>query len=241
MLLRTPLKCEHSLMPAATRVWAAHLTEELTYLLHATVRLLRNPHVDVSKETVLAQKTNRKEIISTAGRERMREEGGTTGSKKQRPSCKMLRAPSNSDMLFSNSCKLRAICRRWSQKVARTQFTDFSRTGCKRHVNMWNEQTIIPTCCKYHSAGSFELQQAAKKHPNYRSQFQNAAHAMLFASDSYNNIQTPCDAMHFALVCCIYYVIVFWLRNAASILRCTAFLILKGQKQRSFGIWLQIV
>ena len=61
MLLRKQLKCEHSLMPAATRVWAAHLTEELTYLLHATVRLRRNPHVDVSKEAVLTQKTNKKE------------------------------------------------------------------------------------------------------------------------------------------------------------------------------------
>ena len=159
----------------------------------------------------------------------MREEGRTTGSKKQRPSCKMLRAPSNSHMLFSNSCKLRAICRRWFQKVVRTvQFTDFSGTGCKHHANMCNVQMIIPTCCKYHSAGSFELQQALKKHQSYRSQFQTAARAMRFASDSCNIIKTPCDAMHFALVCCKYYASQsFWLRSTASILQFTCFVILK--------------
>ena len=142
----------------------------------------------------------------------------------------MLRAPSNSDMLFSNSCKLRAISRCWFQKVVRTvQFTDFSGTGCKRHANMCNVQTIIPTRCKYHSAGSFELQQAAKKHPNYRSQFQNAAHAMRFASDSCNIIQTPCDAMHFALVCCIYYASYsFGFETLQAFCSVQLFLILKG-------------
>ena len=150
----------------------------------------------------------------------------------------MLRAPSNSHMLFSNSCKLHAMCRRWFQKVVRTlQFTEYSGTGCKHHANMCNVQMIVPTCCKYHSAGSFELQQAAKKHPHYRSQFQNAARAMRFARDSCNVIQTPCDTMHFGLVCCIYYAShSFWLRNAASILQCTVCLILKGFKQRSFEI-----
>ena len=171
----------------------------------------------------------------------MREEGRTTGSKKQRPSCKMLRAPSNSDMLFSNSCKLRAISRRWFQKVVRTvQFTDFSGTGCKRHANMCTVQVqaIIPTGCKYHSAGRFELQQAAKKHPNYRSQFQNAAHAMRFESDhSCNIIQTPCDAMRFALYAA-YTMQVKICGFEALQTFCSAqfFLILKGEKRRSFEI-----
>ena len=47
---------------------------------------------------------------------------------------------------------------------------------------------------------------------------------MRFASDSYNIIQTPCDAMHFAPVCCTYCASYsFWFRNAASILQCTGF------------------
>ena len=125
--------------------------EELTYFLHATVRSRRESHADVSKE---------KHFRLQEGKEGGREEGRTTGSKKQRPSSKMLRAPSNLHMLLSNSCKLRAIYRFWFQNVVST--VQFMKFYSKHHASMCNVQMIIPTCCKYHSTCSFELQQAAK-------------------------------------------------------------------------------
>jgi hypothetical protein len=92
-----------------------------------------------------------------------RKEGRRTGNKKQRPSSKMLRAPSNLHMLLSNGCKFCAIFGFWFPNVVSTvQFIDFSGARSKHHASMCNVQIVIPTYCKYQSTCSFELQKAAK-------------------------------------------------------------------------------
>ena len=92
----------------------------------------------------------------------------TAGRRKQRPSSKMLLAPSNLHMILSKSCKSHAIYKRWAQNVAKTvQFTTqlLAATPCKHRATlcvnkMCTVQIIFSTCCKYHSTSSFDLQKS---------------------------------------------------------------------------------
>ena len=139
-LLPKQLNCEHSLMPRSTQqpgLWAAHRTRGVDVLAacYCTLAPRLSRRCIKRKRLSIKNKQEGRKDNSTAGGERRREEGRTTGSKKQWPSSKMLRAPSNLHMLLSNSCKLRAIYKRWFHNVvSAVQFTDFSGTRCKHHA-----------------------------------------------------------------------------------------------------------
>ena len=116
-----------------------------------------------SKKHEHQKPTGKKNTISTAGRERRRQgrkeggkEGRTAGRKQQRPSSKMLRAPSNLHMVLSRSCKPHAIYKCWFQSVAKTaQFTVqiLAATRCKHHA------TICNTCALHYADDAFNILQ----------------------------------------------------------------------------------
>ena len=124
--------------------WAAHLTRGVDVL--ATCCAFTETLAPTCIKRKALAVTNKQER-RTQFRQQEGKEGGSEGRKegrmaeKQRPSSKMLRAPSNLHMILSKRCASHAIYKCWAQNAAKIiQFTPqlLAATPCKHHAAICN-------------------------------------------------------------------------------------------------------
>ena len=135
------------------------------------LHLHRDPRVNLSKEKgIRIENQQEKKTGHNPDRRKGKKEGGREGrrtagrKKRSRPSSWMLRALSHVHMVLSNSWRAQAICKCWSQNVAKTvQFTDVSRN-------------TLQTPCHVVQSADDKFQDVA-----------NTAHLQVWASESRKN------------------------------------------------------